>query len=69
MDRKCQRTRSREEKKVILEAEENLSVLYSSKLESAQEYNGFRLRVSVPEMYALFTFKPLHNLQFGISKR
>lgn len=45
-----------------------MSGLSLSKRELAVEDNGFRLRESVPGMYALFKLEPLYNLHLGISK-
>lgn len=65
---KGQFERRREVRKVDLKVEEKLSVVSSTKWKAAPDNNWFRLRRSVAEMSASFTFEPLHNLQLGISK-
>lgn len=53
---------------VFYDLRENFPLVFSFGWESALDYNGFRLKSSAPEIYALFTFEGPHNLQPRILK-
>lgn len=63
-----QNARSRQYWDNACEAEGKLSLQYLSERGPAIDDNGFRLNGTGPEMYALFIYEPLHNLQPGILK-